>query len=222
MAQQTEYDPSDPIDNAIIKCNDYIESQQTSARRVLMILIYISVTALTLLGMFVYFIFTSQERTGYELSRDISSLKALLRDKTENGEKLPEITLGTVDPPANNTGTFNLTVFAILSAFTVVFGVSMSVYRFHLNEISKTEHYKIGFIRIRIAAESKRKGYQSEVRSALTDRPFDPPARAGLVSRNVVSNPMPGNPSTDALTSVLNKILERIDPSPTAEGEPKA
>lgn len=106
---------------------------------------------------------------------------------------------------------FIVIIFAILAVFAIVFGVLMSMYRFQLNEISKTEYYRIGFMRVRIAAYGTFDGYQSEVRRVLTDRAFTAPARQTLGSRGAIESPLPGHPGSDAFTVLFNRLLDHFE-----------
>jgi len=88
----------------------------------------------------------------------------------------------------------------------------MSLYRFHLGEVSKAEHYKVGFLRVRIAANNTSEGFLSEVRSALTDHAFVFQPTGGIFGRSKkVESPMPGHPTSDFSALVLEKILDAID-----------
>ena len=106
---------------------------------------------------------------------------------------------------------FTVIIFAILTVFAIVFGVLMSVYRSHLNEIANTEHYRMGFLRVHLAAQSTSKGYQSEVRDALTDRAFTPPARPTMGSRKAIESPLPGHLGVDALTVAINRMMDHFE-----------
>jgi hypothetical protein len=95
----------------------------------------------------------------------------------------------------------------------LIIGVLSSTYRFHLKEISKNEQYKMAFLRIRIAATNAgTPGFDGEVRVALTNRPFDIQVEdsASLRHRKIES-PMPGNPTSDLGTSVINRLLDEIE-----------
>ena len=104
-------------------------------------------------------------------------------------------------------------LYAIVGVFIVVFGVLMAVYRFHLNEIAKAEHNKIGFMRIRVAANKyKREGFHTEVRQSLTDRAFDYTSSTLLGGKGKkVESPLPGHPTSDISAMVLNKLLEGLE-----------
>ncbi|MCX7176487.1 MAG: hypothetical protein NT159_21700 [Proteobacteria bacterium] len=101
-------------------------------------------------------------------------------------------------------------VSGILILVSILLGVLVSLYRFHLLEIARTEHYKIGFLRIRVAANNTSKGFGTEVRRALTDGAFiyesSKPARPGRVD-----SPMPGHPTSDISTTLINRVLDGID-----------
>ncbi|MAY43231.1 MULTISPECIES: hypothetical protein [unclassified Neptuniibacter] len=99
-----------------------------------------------------------------------------------------------------------LYVFVVL--FVVVFGVMMAIYRFHLNEISRSEQLKVGFMRIRIAANNHDKeGFLSEVRGALTNDAFT--YQTGKEKK--VESPLPGHPSSDISALLVNKLIDSID-----------
>lgn len=104
-------------------------------------------------------------------------------------------------------------LYALAGLFVVVFGVLMAVYRFHLNEVARAAHYKIGFMRIRVAASNHDKeGFHSEVRQSLTDKAFDfsPSSVIGGKGKQVES-PLPGHPSSDLSAMLLNKLLEGVE-----------
>ena len=104
-------------------------------------------------------------------------------------------------------------IYALSGLFVVVFGVLMAVYRFHLNEVACAAHYKIGFMRIRVAANNHDKeGFLTEVRQTLTDKAFDfsPSSVIGGKGKQVES-PLPGHPSSDLAAMLLNKLLEGVE-----------
>jgi hypothetical protein len=101
-------------------------------------------------------------------------------------------------------------IYAVLAIFAIIFGVLMAIYRFHLTEIAKAEHNKIGFLRVRIAAHNSSPGYQTEVRQALVDGAFS--AGSGLGQKTkVVESPIPGHPTSDVAAAVLDQVLRRFD-----------
>lgn len=103
-------------------------------------------------------------------------------------------------------------VFATLAIFTLVFSVLMSVYKFHLHQAAKSEHFKMGFWRIRVAANNQDAGFQTEVRESLTKDAFEytDPSKNGAKSKQIES-PIPGHPGSDLGASVLNKVLDSFD-----------
>lgn len=104
-------------------------------------------------------------------------------------------------------------VYGLFAMFVMVFGVLMAVYRFHLNEIARSEHYKVGFMRIRIAANNyKIEGFRSEVRESLTNKAFTyNPSSVFKSKGKKVDSPLPGHPTSDLSTIVLNKLLESLE-----------
>lgn len=107
-------------------------------------------------------------------------------------------------------------MYGLFAIFVVVFGVLMAVYRFHLNEIARAEHYKIGFMRIRVAANNyETSGFQSDVRDSLTEDAFTYTPSSVFSSKDKkVDNPLPGHPTSDLSVVLLNKLLDRMEIKP--------
>jgi len=120
--------------------------------------------------------------------------------------------MGLSEGTAVSTLFSNTVIFGLLAIFVVVFSVFMSIYRFHLNEISKAEHFKLGFMRIRIAAHNSKPAFQTEVRQALTERAFAyeaPPQ--GLFKNKRVESPLPGHPPSDIAVHLLDRLLDKFE-----------
>ncbi len=112
--------------------------------------------------------------------------------------------------------------YIVLALSVLVFGVFMSIYRFHLNEIAKAEHYKLGFLRIRIAANNTSKGFSSEVRQALTQTAFDYARQPiGMGASKKIESPLPGYPSSDLAALILNKVFDQIEVKATKKPKEK-
>ncbi len=106
----------------------------------------------------------------------------------------------------------DMAVYAFLVIYTLSFAILMSLYRLHLNEASKAFHFKIGFLRIRIAANNEESGFQSEVRASLTTGAFDYiPIGKYAGNKEKIESPIQGHPTSDLSASVLNKLLDKID-----------
>ena len=102
-------------------------------------------------------------------------------------------------------------MFAFIGLFIVTFGIITALYRFHLLEISRNEQMKLGYWRIRIAARNPEKGFQTEVRQALTKDAFSFDKTGKPDKDEKLESPVPGHPFSELTTAVLNKILEKID-----------
>jgi hypothetical protein len=106
--------------------------------------------------------------------------------------------------------------YLFLAAFIVVTGVLIALYRFHLVEITKNEQFKLGFWRIRIAANNTSAGFQTEVRRALTENAFSFETPRSIYRRSKeVESPLPGHPGSDLVTAVLNKVLNEVEFNPS-------
>ncbi|HEY6094171.1 MAG TPA: hypothetical protein VIU93_04385 [Gallionellaceae bacterium] len=101
-------------------------------------------------------------------------------------------------------------VTGILILISILIGVLVSLYRFHLLEIARTEHYKIGFMRIRVAANNASAGFQTEVRKSLTEGAFQFETAKTQKSERIES-PMPGHPTSDFSALLLNKIIDGFE-----------
>lgn len=109
--------------------------------------------------------------------------------------------------------------FVLYAIFILIFGVLISLYRFHLKEISKYEHFNIGFHRIRIAATNSKAEFDTEVRIALTDQAFVLEVKSGVFTKDKkIESPIAGYPSSDAMTFLFNKLLEKFPDAKTVAG----
>lgn len=95
----------------------------------------------------------------------------------------------------------------------LIFSVFTGMYRFHQKEIAKNEHHKLGFTRIRIAANNAdREGFKDEVRTALTLNAFSVPADSLFGNKEkTVESPVPGHPTSDLAAGIVNKLLEQVE-----------
>jgi hypothetical protein len=99
-------------------------------------------------------------------------------------------------------------VYIVYGIFILIFGVTTSFYRFHLKEISKYEHFLFGFLRIRMACHDDIQN-NVEVKNALTQDAFATEVKVRKEQR--IDSPIPGHPTSDIGSAVMNKILDAID-----------
>jgi len=100
-------------------------------------------------------------------------------------------------------------LYIFLAIYTLTFSILMAVYRLHIGEASRLQHYIVGFMRVRVAGSNNTEGYQSDVREALTRGAFDYVAKPSKEGK--VDSPLPGHPGADFTTSVLNKFLDSVE-----------
>lgn len=119
-----------------------------------------------------------------------------------------ETKMAASDSPIANT-----LIFGFLTVFSVILGILVSLYRFHLNEVARTEHYIIGFMRVKAAA-SIDSDVPKEVIQSLTDSAFAfiPVGRAGKQGK--IENPVPGHPTLELSTLLMNKLVDSIELRP--------
>ncbi|MCD1597027.1 hypothetical protein [Rheinheimera aquimaris] len=209
------------IDVAIKNLEEQIEQHREASRRILFYVMYV-VSLLLVIGAA---IFVYQDYRTTEISSKIGGISSGAyfssginpATSNDNADKSKLETGGSSNGGSIGVGggfssgfyapnTTVLYVFVVL--FVVVFGVMMAVYRFHLNEISRSEQLKVGFMRIRIAANNHdNQGFSTEVRMALTDNAFT--FQTGKEKK--VESPLPGHPSSDLGALLVNKLLESVD-----------
>jgi len=101
--------------------------------------------------------------------------------------------------------------YMFIGLFIIIFGILVALYRFHLLEIARNEQIKLGFWRIRIAANNSKSGFDSEVRQALTKDAFLFDKGSKSEKGKEMESPVPGHPGSDLATAVLNKLLENLE-----------
>ncbi|CAA0099763.1 Uncharacterised protein [Halioglobus japonicus] len=209
------------IDVAIKSLEDQIEQHRKASRLIFFYVMYV----VSLLLVFGAAIFVYQDYRTTEISSKMGNISSGAyfssginsaapnddadKSKTETGENS---NVGSIGVGGGFSGGFyapNTTVlYVFVVLFVVVFGVMMAIYRFHLNEISRSEQLKVGFMRIRIAANNHdNQGFSTEVRMALTDNAFT--LQTGKEKK--VESPLPGHPSSDLGALLVNKLLESVD-----------
>ncbi|WP_146140393.1 hypothetical protein [Zobellella endophytica] len=103
----------------------------------------------------------------------------------------------------------NAVLYTFLAIYTLTFSILMAIYRLHVGEASRLQHYIVGFMRIRVAGSNNTEGYKTDVREALTKGAFEyvsKPAKGGKVE-----SPLPGHPGLDFTTAILNKFLDSVE-----------
>lgn len=195
--------PPSTTDKAIQECDGMISAHRRASSRIIAI-----GATLFLMLIFIGVLIVQGVNILAQRSVALEATEALYLKPAANDQKQrasSEIT-------AISTQLSSSILWGAFAIFIIVFSVLISIYRFHLNEISKAEHYKLGFMRIRIAASNSGTEYQTEVRKALTDSAFayEKPAH-GLFKNKHVESPLPGHPTSDVATHLLDKILDKFE-----------
>lgn len=105
------------------------------------------------------------------------------------------------------------TVILSLIAATIGFvGISITQYRYHINESSRMEFYFIAFLRIRVAARNIKEGWKSDVRTALTNGAFNfIPTSKIQKQKGEIDSPIPGHPTSDISAAAVNKLISLLE-----------
>jgi hypothetical protein len=221
MTDQIPATPS-TTDLAIDRCEKIIQSHAKQAR--LLITLLLAVTYI-FVGLIAYLIiFGKSEKLDAE-SKNIavsSFERQLMKDSVSLGkydsllskailfQKLKNENLKGTDNIKEEKKLPELNDIVLYAIFVLVFAVLTSLYRFHLKEISRQEHYLVGLQRIRIAAVNSSTKYDGSVLTALTENAFSFD-KGGERSSKVIKNPLEGHPTTDVATDLLNKLFEKFD-----------
>lgn len=193
------------IDSSIQNLEEQIEEHSKAARNILM---YVFVFASMILVM--GFMLSTYERFQNETALNEMAKIAYEIQRKEGSVNSPFLAdlnkaINSIGSSSNSTVS-SFYVFAAL--FVVVFGVMMAIYRFHLSEISKAQHHKLGFMRIRVAANnSDKEGFLTEVRESLTHNAFE----YSTGKDKKIKSPLPGHPTSDISTSLVNKLLSNVE-----------
>jgi hypothetical protein len=140
-----------------------------------------------------------------DLKEAQSSLDAS-RARAENDAKA--VTSFEASPLLSNTETYGAGLI-----FVVLISVLVGLYRMHVREIVKNEHYRLALLRVGIAAANFEKpGYDTKVRVALLNNAFEIPSEPKLFEKTrKLESPLPGHPTSDLMTGIVNKILEKFE-----------
>ena len=204
------------IKNAIFSLDSLIKKHEKSSRIIAGILIFFMFT-LCVSGFYLY---TYQLKVNSNLSEKITPIiqefmKRIRNIDTNNsfpdqlcGELSSNILLQLRTAEVVSLRDKSILVFSF-AIFTLVFGVLMAIYRHHLIEISKCQYFRIAFMRIEAATDDILNGEDKSVlKSSLADRAFD--YRSGKETK--IEGPLPGHPTSDATTAIINRLLELLEP----------
>jgi cytochrome c biogenesis protein ResB len=192
------------IDLAIESIEQQIEEHKKEARK---ILIYVFVFASLILAAG-YSIYLIQVRTIINIQSDLPKSTGEIQENSEKTLDSSRLALKEAVSSSTAIQPDPSLVYLFVGVFVVVFGVLMSVYRFHLAEISRAQQYRFGLLRVRIAANNAdTAGFGTEVRQALTLEAF----HFYTGKEKKVESPLPGHPGSDFGALFLNKIVDKID-----------
>lgn len=103
-------------------------------------------------------------------------------------------------------------LYGAAALFVVLIGLLAGLYRQHVREVTRNEQMRIGFHRIRIAANNASlPGFGTEVRVSLTQGAFDSTREDAATRGKKIESPLPGHPGSDISSAVLNRFLEQVD-----------
>lgn len=221
------------IDTAISVCNDKINVHRALANRFLFIVIALSLLFIGSQGMKVFYETqrASDIRFFYEkLQNDLQNVKNLygynlldsLNPKQDTLDQIKTLVLlqrdltinsmNKLKETLNSKSSYGFDDFILYGIFILIFSIVTSFYRFHQKEVSKYEHYLIGFHRIGIAANNSPKKFEDQVRTALTREAFTYETSKGLFSKEKkIESPIPGHPTSDLATIMINRIFDAIE-----------
>lgn len=161
------------IDSATSSCQKMEEEHSAAARRILSVVMMLTMTLIMILVVAFLFPFLMQQKSDYSAA-------------------IPDVVL-----------------YVFLAIYTLTFSILMAIYRLHIGEAARLQHYKVGFMRIRVAGSNPSTGYQSEVREALTKNAFEYISKPE--AKGKVTSPLPGHPGSDFSAALVNKFLDSVE-----------
>lgn len=103
-------------------------------------------------------------------------------------------------------------LYGVAALFVVLVGLLVGLYRQHVREVTRNEQMRVGFHRIRIAANNAHlPGFGSEVRVSLTQGAFEANRDEGASKSKRVDSPLPGHPGSDFSSAIVNRLFEQVD-----------
>ncbi len=119
----------------------------------------------------------------------------------------------TTSNKVENSNVDNAPQYILYGILILTVGIFSSLYRYHQKEISRFESFSFGLHRIRIAANNGNTGFEDEVRTSLVQDAFHYETKTSILDSNKkkVESPVPGYPSSDIATAILNKFLDSIE-----------
>jgi hypothetical protein len=232
--EETQPKSTNTIDQAIDRCEKIIKSHSNQAGTLIAIITSISILFLIILSFPIItpsndnrFIMISGSGTDNPYIDKLNFIKSInynqydsLITKAVSFQKLlntrNEQNISFIKS-TNGRQKLNLGDYILYAIFILVFGVLTSLYRFHLKEISRQEHYLIGFQRIRIAGQNSTTKYDNEVNKSLTKDAFYFESGTKTKNQKYIQSPLQGHPSSDIATDILNKIIDKFDLIPKTE-----
>jgi hypothetical protein len=231
--QNTQTTSPNTTDQAILRCEEIIAAHSKKARTLLVVILSVSTLFLTIVSMPFIKQYLLGDRTitivgsgsdnNYirELNDSVinnssqyDSLisKAITFQKLLNAKNEQDISFRKSIEKVEKV---SFSDYISYSIFILFFGVFTSFYRFHMKEISKQEHYLIGFQRIRIAGVNSKTKYDDEVKIALTKNAFYYESDVkNLQTKKKLESPIQGHPASDLSTVLINKMLDKFDFKP--------
>lgn len=219
------------INNAIAVCDDKINVHRNQANKFLLIIITLSLLFIASQIAKIYYETTQSEYISdlyskyyynVEKLKDVYEYKSdSLRTKQDSLDEIKKIAYLKLDSTNESIKELKEKIeaskkgyddYILYGIFILIFSIVTSFYRFHQKEISKYEHYLIGFHRIRIAANNSPNKFETEVRTELTRDAFSYETQKAIFStEKKVESPIPGHPTSDITTLFINKIFESIE-----------
>ena len=101
--------------------------------------------------------------------------------------------------------------FAFVAVLSLVF-IIVSLYRMHAREYTRLEVAKMGLLRSGVAAAVAGREDRTEVVKALVKDAFSSEAeQRGRLGKKSLESPLPGQPTSDLLTMIVNKLFQMLD-----------
>lgn len=181
------------INNALTLCQESLRRNRFGAFYSIMALLF----AWVILGGSLFGIYNSISTTHdwhtTELAKQVAGQNSEnAKNIIEYASKLPE--------------TRKFLLYLLIALLTIITGIIISFYRYYLNEVSKYEYLRLGFLRIAVAYANSSPMYKDIVMIELAHKAFELDTVAQKKGRSDTAQT--GHPVYDSVKQILEKITE--------------
>jgi hypothetical protein len=193
MKVETFDDKDLTINKALALCQDSLNRSRFGAFYTLIVLAF----SWLLIGGSIFGIYYAMSSS--HDWRTIDLAKAVASQNSETAKNI-------IDYAAKLPETRKFLLYILSALLTIITGIIISFYRYYLNEVSKYEYLRLGFLRIAVAFRNSSPMYKDIVMIELAHKAFELDTVTKKKGRGDATQT--GHPVYDSLKQILEKITE--------------